>query len=75
MRLFWKGSKFMLKPSALSQHTANFNKLLEQVPVPKSETLNLLSNPTVIEPIPNEPIVKENNEKEPPNQSNNAENE
>lgn len=28
-------SKFSLKPSSLSQHTANFNKLLEQVPAPK----------------------------------------
>lgn len=35
-------SKFTLKPSALSQHTANFNKMLEQVPVPKIDSLNLV---------------------------------
>ena len=35
-------SKFTLKPSALSQHTANFNKLLEQVQLPKSEPIQLI---------------------------------
>ncbi len=34
-------SKFTFKPSALSQHTANFNKQLEQLPAPKIESLNL----------------------------------
>ena len=44
-------SKFTLKPSALSQHTANFNKLLEQVPAPKIDSLQLLK--------PHEPILNE----------------
>ena len=65
----------MLKPSALSQHTANFNKLLEQVQVPKTETLNLLTTPAVIEPTPSEPVVKEQSEKQPVIQTSKAENE
>lgn len=34
-------SKFSLKPSSLSQHTANFNKILEEVPAPKIDQIIL----------------------------------
>ena len=38
-------SKFILKPSLLSQHTANFNKNLEQIPLPhKLEKIDLLNS-------------------------------
>lgn len=32
---------FLLKPSSLSQHTINFNKILEEVPAPKIESIIL----------------------------------
>ena len=32
----------LLKPSSLSQHTTDFNKILEQVPVPKIESFDLI---------------------------------
>lgn len=56
--------KFSLKPSALSQHTANFNKILEQVPTPKLDSIELIK-PAEIKPseatIPiKEPINQEN---------------
>lgn len=42
-------SKFTLKPSALSQLTANFNKKLEQVPAPKIDsTIDLLGTSLLI---------------------------
>lgn len=34
-------AKFSLKPSTLSQHTVNFNKILEEVPAPKIESIIL----------------------------------
>lgn len=34
-------SKFSLKPSSLSQHTVNFNKILEEVPSPKIDSIIL----------------------------------
>lgn len=34
-------AKFSLKPSSLSQHTVNFNKILEEVPAPKIESIIL----------------------------------
>jgi hypothetical protein len=34
--------KFSFKPSPLSQHTANFNKILQQLPVPKKETADII---------------------------------
>lgn len=34
-------SKFVLKPSSLSKHTSNFNKMLEQAPVPKLDASEL----------------------------------
>ena len=33
----------MLKPSTLSQHTAKFNEILEQLPAPKIDPLDLVS--------------------------------
>ena len=44
-------SKFQFKPSALSQHTENFNKILEKIPAPKidSSALNL-AKPTLEKP-------------------------
>ncbi len=39
--MFKDSFKFTLKPSSLSQHTANFNKILEQVPVPKIDSIDL----------------------------------
>lgn len=58
--------KFTLKPSSLSQHTANFNKILEQVPVPKIEPLEL------VKPIE---IKLETQKKEENNQENKSEKE
>ena len=37
-------SKFTLKPSSLSQHTANFNEILKQAPTPKVESLELIKS-------------------------------
>ena len=34
-------AKFSLKPSSLSQHTINFNKILEEVPAPKIDSIIL----------------------------------
>lgn len=47
--------KFSLKPSALSQHTANFNKILEQVPTPKVDSIELIK-PAEIKPAESIPI-------------------
>lgn len=58
--------KFSLKPSALSQHTANFNKILEQVPTPKVDNIELIK-PAEIKSA--EPISI----KEPTNQENKSE--
>ncbi|RMZ96396.1 ran-binding 3 isoform X2 [Brachionus plicatilis] len=58
--------KFSLKPSALSQHTANFNKILEQVPTPKVDNIELIK-PAEIKSA--EPISI----KEPTNQENKVE--
>lgn len=59
-------SKFTLKPSALSQHTANFNKLLEQIPVPKIESIQLVKPIDHINESSNDLNLKksENNSKE-----------
>jgi len=50
-------SKVTLKPSSLSQHTTDFNKILEQVPVPKIESFDLIK-PTLESRI--NPDLKEN---------------
>ncbi|CAF0783505.1 unnamed protein product [Brachionus calyciflorus] len=41
--------KFTLRASALSKHTENFNKILEQVPAPKIENIELIK-PAEIKP-------------------------
>ena len=41
-------SRFVLKPSSLSQHTENFNKNLEKVEAPKIESFELIKPPTII---------------------------
>lgn len=57
--------KFTLKPSALSQHTANFNKILEQVPAPKIESIELVKPAEIViaaEPISQKEAVVNNQE-------------